>query len=161
MKRWRLWLLIAFAASLDLVCVLAMPALTPGQPVVIHETAVPLLQSLDPARVAEGAGLYTPPCAACHGSQLEGTANWKQRLPDGSFPPPHDNSGHTWHHSDAVLLNIVSLGGDPAFNSKMPGFRDKLSAAEMLAILEFFRSRWGTEEREFQWWMTATGSDNP
>jgi mono/diheme cytochrome c family protein len=133
-----------------------------NQPVVINATAVPPLPALDPERVTEGAALYAQQCARCHGNALEGTANWKQRLEDSSFPPPpHDNSGHTWHHSDAVLLEIITNGGDPAYNSRMPAFKDQLSEAQVVAILEFFKSRWGQEEREFQWWMTVTGSDSP
>jgi len=43
----------------------------------------------------------------------------------------------------------------------MPAFRDRLNAADVAAILDFFKSRWGREEREYQWWMTATGSGQP
>jgi hypothetical protein len=29
-----------------------------------------------------------------------------QRKPDGKLPaPPHDASGHTWHHADAQLFS--------------------------------------------------------
>ena len=161
MKRGRLWLGLVVATV-----ALAIAAWTVGapaqRPVVINQTAVPPLPALDPERVTEGAALYAQQCARCHGSALEGTANWKQRLEDGSYPPPpHDNTGHTWHHSDAVLLGIITNGGDPAYNSRMPAFKDVLSETQMVAILEFFKSRWGNEEREFQWWISATGSDIP
>jgi mono/diheme cytochrome c family protein len=128
-----------------------------GAPVVINGTAVPPIPALIPARVQQGAGLYAQHCAACHGTNLEGAPNWKQPDADGAYPPPpHDSSGHTWHHADDLLLSIVQNGGDPAFNSRMPAFKDKLSTEEILAILEFFKSRWGPEEREFQWWITST-----
>ena len=71
-----------------------------------EEHRVPLL--------AEGAQLYAQHCASCHGSQLEGQPNWRERLPNGRLPaPPHDDSGHTWHHPDHVLFaitNTLSLG---------------------------------------------------
>jgi organic radical activating enzyme len=54
------------------------------------------------------------------------------------------------------LISIILDGGDPAYNSKMPAFKDKLGEAEARMILEFFKSRWGQDEREFQWWVTAT-----
>ena len=124
--------------------------------VIINQTAVPPLPTLNPENVAQGEILYSQYCAKCHGANLEGAPNWKQRLPDGSLPPPpHDSSGHTWHHSDEVLINITENGGDPADNSKMIPFKDQLSREEVVAILEFIKSKWGREEREYQWWMTA------
>jgi len=55
-----------------------------------------------------------------------------------------------------VLIKIILGGGDPTYNSKMPAFADKLTAAEARLILEFIKSHWGLEEREYQWWMTVT-----
>ncbi len=124
--------------------------------VVINQTAVPPLPTLNPENVSQGEILYALYCAKCHGANLEGAPNWKQRLPDGSLPPPpHDSSGHTWHHSDEVLINITEDGGDPADNSKMTPFKDQLSREEVVAILEFIKSKWRREEREYQWWITA------
>jgi mono/diheme cytochrome c family protein len=126
-------------------------------PVLISGTAVPPVPTLDAARVAHGEKVYAQHCAACHGANLEGAPDWKQALPDGSLPPPpHDSTGHTWHHPDTLLLDIIANGGNPAFNSKMPGFRDKLTPDDMISVMEFIKSRWGADEREFQWWITAT-----
>ena len=124
--------------------------------VIINQTAVPPLPTLNPENVVQGEILYGQYCARCHGANLEGAPNWKQRLPDGSLPPPpHDSSGHTWHHSDEVLIRITENGGDPADDSKMTAFKDQLSRTEVVAILEFIKSEWGREEREYQWWITA------
>jgi len=128
-----------------------------GTSVVINETAVPPMPTLNMAHVAHGEALYDRYCAKCHGVNLEGAPNWKQPRADGSFPPPpHDGSGHTWHHSDALLLSIVANGGDPAYNSNMPAFQDRLTPEDVAAVLEFLKSKWGKDEREFQWWVTAT-----
>ncbi len=127
-----------------------------NRPVVIDQTAVPPLPTLNPENVSQGEILYAQYCAKCHGANLEGSPNWKKRLPDGSLPPPpHDSSGHTWHHSDELLINITENGGDPADDSKMTPFKDQLSREEVAAILEFIRSKWGREEPEYQWWITA------
>ena len=132
---------------------------TAGAPVVINETAVPPVPTLNPAWVTRGAMVYAQECGTCHGANLEGAPDWKQSLPDGSLsPPPHDGSGHTWHHPDSLLLAIITEGGDLAYNSKMHAFRDKLTEEERRAVLEFIKSKWGENEREFQWWMTATES---
>ena len=128
-----------------------------GRPVVINNTPAPPVPALDPARIAQGAALYTQYCAACHGANLEGAPDWKKSLPDGSLPPPpQDSSGHTWHHPDSLLVSIISQGGDPAYNSKMPAFGGQLSAEEIEAILDFIKVSWGKDEREFQWWLTVT-----
>jgi mono/diheme cytochrome c family protein len=91
-------------------------------------------------------------CAVCHGLQGEGQPNWQEPLPDGGLPaPPHDASGHTWHHSDAILLGIIADGGGQySPQSRMPAFRAVLSDAQMRAILDHIRTFWGPEEREFQ-----------
>lgn len=130
-------------------------------PVVINNTAVPPVPTLSPASIAQGELLYAQHCAKCHGATLEGAADWKIPLADGSYaPPPHDNSGHTWHHPDSVLMSIVLDGGDPAYNSKMPALKDLLTEAQVAAILDYIKSNWGKDEREYQWWMTST-RDNP
>src|SRR3712207_630865 len=52
------------------------------------------------AQVALGRQVYAANCASCHGANLEGQPNWQQDLPAGGRPaPPHDASGHTWHHN--------------------------------------------------------------
>lgn len=165
LKRLGVWLAASASLSLLLAAVVLLGGRvgsSTGQPVTINSTTVPPVPTGDPARITQGASLYAQHCAACHGANLEGAANWKQRLPDGSLPaPPHDSAGHTWHHPDVLLLSITLDGGDPALGSTMPAFRDRLSAAEAAAILEFLKSRWGRDEREYQWWMTATGSGPP
>jgi len=97
--------------------------------------------------LAEGARLYAENCAACHGANLEGQANWRQRGADGFLPaPPHDASGHTWHHPGRQLFAITKqgtaalVGGD--YKSNMPGFADELSDEEIWGILNYIRSRW-------------------
>jgi mono/diheme cytochrome c family protein len=127
-----------------------------GQPVVINGTPAPPLPTLAADRVARGESLYASHCAGCHGLNLEGAPNWQQPMADGSLrPPPQDSSGHTWHHPDSQLVAIILEGGAAIYGGTMPPFKDKLSEEDALAILEFFKSKWGQDEREFQWWITA------
>lgn len=128
-----------------------------SKPVVINGTAVAPLTTLDPTLRAQGATLYQQYCTPCHGANLEGAPDWKKPLADGSLPPPpHDDSGHTWHHPDFLLLQIMAQGGQPLYDGVMPGFGDQLTPDEMRAILEFMKSRWSRESREYQWWITNT-----
>lgn len=116
-------------------------------------TALPPIPTLDAASVALGKNKYSERCASCHGVNLEGQPNWKEKLPNGKFrAPPHDNSGHTWHHPDAQLISIIKNGGNgvPGAQSDMPAFNEILSDAEILAILDFLKSRWSNESRLYQ-----------
>jgi len=106
----------------------------------------------DAAAVARGEKIYLQHCASCHGRRLEGQFDWRRRLPNGRLPaPPHDASGHTWHHPDAVLFEITKRG--PAafvgsgYESDMPGYDGVLSDGEIVDVLSFIKSRWPDEIR--------------
>lgn len=107
------------------------------------------------ATIALGRTVYAEQCASCHGENLEGQPDWKRRLPSGRLPaPPHDDSGHTWHHGDGVLFRITKEGpaavvGD-GYESDMPGFRHVLSDDEIRAALEFIKSTWSDRARQVQ-----------
>lgn len=111
--------------------------------------------SAEADKIAMGAALYTEHCASCHGAGLEGEANWRERRPSGELPaPPHDESGHTWHHADQYLFNIVKYGiapyAPPGYVSTMTGFGEKLSDDQIAAVLAFIKSRWPDSVRERQ-----------
>lgn len=97
-----------------------------------------------------GKALYDQYCASCHGPEGEGQPDWKVPGPNGVYPaPPHTADGHTWHHADQLLLEIIANGGSRP-NSGMPGFRDQLTENEMAAILAYIKTFWGERELEFQ-----------
>jgi mono/diheme cytochrome c family protein len=124
--------------------------------VVIQGTAVPAIPTLAQASIRRGEELYLQFCASCHGVNLEGQSNWQLPSVDGSYPaPPHDSSGHTWHHPDSLLEEVIVQGGDRASGSQMPPFGEKLGPEDIVDLLSFIKSRWGMEQREFQWWITA------
>jgi mono/diheme cytochrome c family protein len=107
------------------------------------------------AEVALGREVYSAHCASCHGANLEGQPNWQQALPTGGLPaPPHDASGHTWHHNDQSLFTTVKWGGaataPEGFKSNMPAFGDRLSDREIWAVLAFIKSTWPPEIQEAQ-----------
>ena len=111
----------------------------------------------DPVTVADisaGQALYAENCASCHGAELEGQPDWRRRLDTGRMPaPPHDETGHTWHHSDRNLF-IVTKGGVgavvPGYESDMPGYADVLSDAQISAVLDYIKSTWPEAERRHQ-----------
>jgi mono/diheme cytochrome c family protein len=116
----------------------------------------------DAARVALGERVYSQHCAACHGAKLEGQPQWRSRRPDGRLPaPPHDESGHTWHHPDRVLFAITKNGLVPPhapkdYASDMPAYAGQLTDDEIWAVLAFIKSRWTSREvREARTEMSA------
>jgi S-disulfanyl-L-cysteine oxidoreductase SoxD len=121
---------------------------------------VPPLPALDAAEITLGQAVYETHCAACHGANLEGQPEWKTPNEDGSWrAPPHDATGHTWHHSDKVLLETIRLGGArlPANVgvSAMPAYADVLSEEEMTAVLTYIKSTWPEDIRTIQWEATV------
>lgn len=104
----------------------------------------------DPAAVAAGKTLYAEHCASCHGENLEGQKNWQNPLPNGRMPaPPHDKSGHTWHHSDVLLFRITKLGTEKVvggdYKSDMIGFQDVLTDRQIIQVLSYIKSSWPAE----------------
>jgi len=106
----------------------------------------------DAARTARGERVYVQHCASCHGARLEGQPEWRRRLANGRLPaPPHDESGHTWHHPDSVLFAITRNGLVPphapqGYESDMPAFGTLLKDEEIWAVLAFIKSRWTSRE---------------
>ena len=102
-----------------------------------------------------GERLYQENCASCHGANLEGQPDWRSRLPNGMLPaPPHDASGHTWHHTDRVLVDIVKRGTAAivgnGYESDMPGFGEVLTDEEITAIIDYIKSTWPDQVRAAQ-----------
>ena len=152
----RIWFILPILIGLLLVVASFIWRNVPtSELITINGITVPALPTLDPELIAQGEPLYAQHCASCHGTNLEGVPDWKIIQPDGKLlPPPHDSSGHTWHHPDELLLSVIAEEGDPSI-SDMPGFLDVLADEEMIAVLTFIKSSWDQEEREFQWWITA------
>jgi mono/diheme cytochrome c family protein len=108
-----------------------------------------------PALIALGQGVYRKHCASCHGRNLEGEPNWRRRKANGKLPaPPHDASGHTWHHGDKLLFRIVKRGtaaiAPAGYKTDMPGYAGVLTDREIRAVLAFIKSRWPLEIRRKQ-----------
>jgi mono/diheme cytochrome c family protein len=108
--------------------------------------------------LAEGEQLYQGNCASCHGAGLEGQPDWRSPGPEGVLPaPPHDETGHTWHHADRILFDYTKLGGQAAlalqgvdFASGMTGFGDQLTDAQIWNILAYIMSTGPERQRAVQ-----------
>ncbi len=107
----------------------------------------------DAALVATGQAIYVQACASCHGNNLEGQENWRVRNAEGKLPaPPHDETGHTWHHVEQQLFEITKLGvkhfAGADYATDMPAFGDQYSDQDIIAVLSYIKSTWPPEIRE-------------
>jgi mono/diheme cytochrome c family protein len=143
-----------------LVTIVAIFILTAGAAFLYFGSAQKPIFYIDPTdqqQVSRGEAIYVQHCAACHGAKLEGQPDWRTRLPNGRLrAPPHDESGHTWHHPDIVLFDIVKHGLVPGktapsgHESDMPAYGNILSDEEIMAVLAYIKSTWPEEIQEMQ-----------
>ena len=113
-----------------------------------------LLTPDDENVVAMGQDIYANQCAACHGVRLEGQPDWRIRGEDGLLPaPPHDATGHTWHHDDDMLFTLTKFGlaglMEIAPPSGMPAYEGMLSDEQIIAVLSFIKSTWPDDIRAY------------
>ena len=107
-----------------------------------------------PPALSRGEQLYNANCLQCHGGREGG------QMMD--YPPKHNANGHTWHHPDCELKQVILNGGDemtsmmrqmmnvPTTVPRMPAWKDKLSEEDIAAILAFIKTMWTEEERQYQ-----------
>lgn len=114
---------------------------------------------LDNRDLTNGQSLYAEQCASCHGANLGGQPDWRTPDKDGVLPaPPHDETGHTWHHDNQLLFEYTGLGGEEAlsargvtgFASGMPEFGGALTDDDTWDILAYIRSTWPERVQEIQ-----------
>lgn len=99
----------------------------------------------DPQALALGEKVFQTNCAVCHGAQAQGAPNWERPGPDGKYPPPPlDGSAHAWHHPRGALRQVIKEG-TIRIGGNMPAWGDKLSDAEIDAVITWFQSRWPDE----------------
>ena len=135
----------AVAAVVIFRAVTGGPQPAPEQPVAATPAA--LFRPDDLRIVERGREVYATSCAQCHGADLEGQADWRQRGADGLLPaPPHDETGHTWHHTDQVLFDLTKYGmqrfAGPDYRSAMPAYLGVLSDEDIIAAMSYVKSRW-------------------
>lgn len=106
----------------------------------------------DPHTVARGKILYDKNCSSCHGQHLQGQPDWRVRGSNGRVPaPPHDETGHTWHHPDWQLFQLTKYGPEKlvgnGYVSDMPGYQGTLSDEQIIEVLSYIKSTWPDEIR--------------
>jgi len=120
----------------------------------------------DARLAAHGAQLYAQRCASCHGRRLQGQPLWQ--LVDqysGRRAPAHDQTGHSWMHSDEDLFQITKTGWFPSASrdrpSHMPAYEGQLDDADIVAVIAFIKGRWPIGLRALQAMRNPGGEGMP
>ena len=104
--------------------------------------------------IARGKIIYQNNCISCHQANLVGVENWKELDEDGHRKsPPLNGTGHTWHHDDATLHNIIKYGLVKLvknYQGKMLGFEDKLKDKDIDSVLAYIKSFWPDDMYQHQ-----------
>ncbi len=143
--------------ALPWILAAALLAVVAGLLWATRSPATPSIDADDATLVAGGLRIYRQHCASCHGRALEGQPEWRTRRADGRLPaPPHDASGHTWHHADAQLFGMVKEGfstgryAPAGYQSDMPAYGGILGDDEIAAVLAYIKSTWPAQQRAHQ-----------
>jgi S-disulfanyl-L-cysteine oxidoreductase SoxD len=128
----------------------ALAAGAVGAALALWPAAAPATHFADVANaalVAEGRLLYLRACSNCHGVRLQGQLLWEARDQFfGRRAPPHDQSGHTWQHSDEELFHITKFGRfsttPPDVKSYMPAYAPFLSDDQILSVIAYIKATW-------------------
>lgn len=100
-----------------------------------------------PSSIARGANLFEQHCALCHGPQAQGHPDW-QTPSEGKFAaaPPLDGTGNDWKRSKSQMVAVIKNGVRRANGDViMPGWKDRLSEAEIEDIITWYQSLWPPE----------------
>ncbi len=98
--------------------------------------------SSDDDLIELGRTIYAEDCQVCHGEARTGRGGLANA-------PVHGPDGHTWHHPDGQLRELI-LGALDYPQKTMPSFVGRLTDSEVDAVLEYIKSNWDTPQLEWQ-----------
>lgn len=116
------------------------------------------------AQFEMGKRVYGEHCASCHGANGEGKypSSWKQPDTNGLLDaPPHNAEGHTWHHADGLLFDIIKNGLIATGFHPMPAFKEQLTDEEISAVIAYLKLWWTPDQVEIQATMSANYTPSP
>ncbi len=104
---------------------------------------------LSKEQIVEGQRLYDSKCASCHGSQGEGQYPGNANQADASGligAPPHNSTGHTWHHGDTMLVDQIKNGSSQPGYQAMPAFGSEFSDEQIATVLGYIKTWWTRDQ---------------
>ncbi|HEV8671973.1 MAG TPA: cytochrome c [Candidatus Limnocylindria bacterium] len=132
---------IGFVVGIALILLIGGLWLTFGPPVAWPGKLTLALQE------RHGEQVYSANCLSCHGGPTGGTID--------DDPPRHNANGHTWHHPDCALRQMIregSAGISEVRRSAVPmqPFKGSLSRDEIDAVLAYIRTMWMPWQQQAQ-----------
>lgn len=156
MKRWLIPLVLILLAACGQIATPAReadPARAGQQPTEAPPATAPSVNFI-PLDQKPGEKNYNVYCAHCHGYDGEGQlADTLERTRALGYHtvPPHDSTGHTWMHTDELLLQVIREGiQNPLDLYVMAGYSSVLSDQEIMEIIDYIKGWWTEEQREYQ-----------
>ena len=135
----------SLAGMLSLLCMVSLlvllPAWSHAKPLQPARSVV----SSDNATIAQGERLFARDCAICHGKKAIGEdatrpqGGWHQGV--GQVAPALNGTGHAWHHPPAHFFEKIKHG-TRVENSRMVGWKGRLTDYEILSVIAYFQSLW-------------------
>lgn len=115
---------------------------------IVNEPTLSFQSTIGDALI-QGQNLYNQHCAVCHGVDGEGQSPENPFGTDNGLDPapPHDETGHTWHHADDLLIEIIHEGG---ITNAMPAFGEKMDTDQIEMVLDYIKTFWTDEQRGYQ-----------
>ena len=99
-------------------------------------------------RERRGQEVYNANCLSCHDGPTGGAID--------DYPPRHNANGHTWHHPDCAIAQVIRDGSQgvpeyaPPGAAPMQPFKDRLSASDIDAVIAYIKTMWTPGERQAQ-----------
>lgn len=134
------WLLAGLALGLA-GCERQKPAPPPAPATTTTLPAVEPAPSLE--ALNRGARLFQEHCAQCHGPEAQGHPDWQ--TPGVVAAPPLNGTGNDWKRTRAELLAAIADGVKRDGVLVMPGWKGRLSDAEMNDVIVWFQALWPPE----------------
>lgn len=157
---WLVMIVLSSCSPADKLEITITPSINLDEVISILPTISPTevytyAQLADNTTLEIGNSIYEIHCASCHGFNGEG------QFPDAPMQadntgrigaPPHNESGHSWHHADELLFEIIHDGGHASSDMfyEMPIFGETLSDDEINAVLAYIKTMWTDEQRLIQ-----------
>lgn len=116
----------------------------PPVPIAATDPRFPI-EPANGAILSTGKQLYEQSCASCHG--IDGEGEQPDPLAPGAAPP-HNADGHTWHHPDQQ--NFLTVWQGRSVVGVMPGYYERLTPDEIIAILAYLKTWWLPDQLEHQ-----------
>lgn len=138
-----------------LACERKEPAPGPAPEQAPPSSALPTVEPVPSlAALNRGAKLFQEHCAQCHGPEAQGHPDWQ--TPGVIAAPPLNGTGNDWRRSRAELVAVISDGAKRNGVPVMPGWKDRLSEAEINDIIAWFQALWPPDV--YSRWRSANGA---